>query len=71
MEEQRKHAILFGATLLCARKLIETVESDELNLRESWLRRQFADTRYSYERRNRRAQRAAVTRAMGKFALAR
>jgi hypothetical protein len=28
MEEQRKHAILFVATLLCARKLIETIESD-------------------------------------------
>jgi hypothetical protein len=32
MEEQRKHAILFAATLLCARKLIETMESDKPNL---------------------------------------
>jgi hypothetical protein len=29
--EQRKHAILFAATLLCARKLIETMESDKPN----------------------------------------
>ena len=28
MEEQRKHAILFAATLLCARKLIESIGSD-------------------------------------------
>lgn len=32
MEEQRKHAILFAATLLCGRKLIETIESDKPNL---------------------------------------
>ena len=29
MEEQRKHAILFATTPLCARKLIETIESDK------------------------------------------
>ncbi|HWY58823.1 MAG TPA: hypothetical protein VNZ03_30450 [Terriglobales bacterium] len=28
MTEERKYAILFAATLLCARKLIETTESD-------------------------------------------
>jgi len=27
MEEQRKHAILYAATLLCARKLMETSQS--------------------------------------------
>ncbi|MGA3176786.1 MAG: hypothetical protein ABSE19_05520 [Candidatus Acidiferrum sp.] len=32
MTEERKHAILFAATLLCARKLIETIESDKPNL---------------------------------------
>jgi hypothetical protein len=32
MEDQRKHAILFAATLLCARKLIETIESDRPNM---------------------------------------
>lgn len=32
MEEQRKHTILFAATLLCARKLVEWIESDKPNL---------------------------------------
>jgi hypothetical protein len=32
MTEERKHAILFAATLLCARKLIETIETDKPNL---------------------------------------
>jgi hypothetical protein len=36
MEEQRKHAILFAATLLCARKLIETIESDKPNLAKEY-----------------------------------
>jgi len=36
MEEQRKHAILFAATLLCARKLIETIESDKPNLAKQY-----------------------------------
>jgi hypothetical protein len=37
MEEQRKHAILFAATLLCARKLIESIESDKPNLAKQYL----------------------------------
>jgi hypothetical protein len=32
MEEQRKHAILFAATLPCARKLSESIESENPNL---------------------------------------
>jgi hypothetical protein len=32
MTEERKHAILFAATLLCARKLIETIDSDRPNM---------------------------------------
>jgi hypothetical protein len=36
MEEQRKHPILFAATLLCARKLIETIESDKPNLAKEY-----------------------------------
>ena len=32
MTKERKHAILFAATLLRARKLIETIESDKPNL---------------------------------------
>jgi len=36
MEEQRKYAILFAATLLCARKLIETIESDKPNMAKQY-----------------------------------
>jgi len=36
MEEQRKHAILFAATLLCARKLIETIDSDKPNMAKQY-----------------------------------
>ena len=36
MTEDRKHAILFAATLLCARKLIETMESDKPNFAEEY-----------------------------------
>ncbi len=36
MTEDRKHAILFAATLLCARKLIETRESDKPNFAEQY-----------------------------------
>ena len=32
MTEERKHAILFAATLLCARKMIETIDSDKPNM---------------------------------------
>lgn len=36
MEEQRKYAILSAATLLCARKLIESIESDKPNLAKQY-----------------------------------
>jgi hypothetical protein len=36
MTEGRKHAILFGATLFCARKLIETIESDRPNFAKQY-----------------------------------
>jgi len=36
MTEERKHAILFAATLLCARKLIETMESQRPNFAEQY-----------------------------------
>jgi hypothetical protein len=36
MEEHRKHTILFAATLLCARKLIESIESDKPNLAKQY-----------------------------------
>jgi hypothetical protein len=37
MTEERKHAILFAATLLCARKLIETMDSDKPNFAKQYL----------------------------------
>ena len=36
MTEERKHAILFAATLLCARKLIETIDSDKPNFAKEY-----------------------------------
>jgi hypothetical protein len=36
MEEDRKYAILFAATLLCARKLIETMDSDRPNFAKQY-----------------------------------
>ena len=36
MTEERKHAILIAATLLCARKMIETIESDKPNFAEEY-----------------------------------
>ena len=36
MNEERKYAILFATTLLCARKLIETIESDKPNMAEQF-----------------------------------
>ncbi len=36
MTEERKHAILFATTLLCARKFIETIESDKPNMAEQF-----------------------------------
>jgi hypothetical protein len=36
MEEHRKHAIHFAATLLCARKLIGTRQSDKPNLAKQY-----------------------------------
>jgi hypothetical protein len=36
MTKERKHAILFAATPLCARKLVETIESDKPNLAKQY-----------------------------------
>ncbi len=36
MTEERKHAILFAATLLSARRLIENIESDKPHLNEQY-----------------------------------
>ena len=36
MTEERKHAILFAVTLLCARKLIEAIDSDRPNMAKQY-----------------------------------
>jgi hypothetical protein len=36
MTEERKHAILFAATLLFARRLIENIESDKAKMNEQY-----------------------------------
>lgn len=36
MTEERKYAVLFATTLLCARKLIETMESDKPNFAKQY-----------------------------------
>jgi len=36
MTEERKHAILFAATLLCARKMIEIMDSDKPNFAKQY-----------------------------------
>lgn len=36
MTEERKHAVLFAATLLCARKMIETIDSDRPNMAKQY-----------------------------------
>jgi len=36
MTEERKHAILFAATLLCARRLIESIQSDKPDMSKQY-----------------------------------
>ena len=36
MTEERKYAILFAATLLCARKMIEIMDSDKPNFAKQY-----------------------------------
>ncbi len=36
MTEERKHAILFASTLLCACKVIETIDSDKPNMAKEY-----------------------------------
>ena len=55
MTEERKHAILFAATLLCARKLIETMESDKPNFAEEYfVDRAVQKAAFILERRDKR-----------------
>jgi hypothetical protein len=41
MDEQRKHALLFAATLLCARKLLPLMETDEPKPAQEFLTEHF------------------------------
>jgi hypothetical protein len=51
MTEERKHAILFAAPLLCARKMIETMESDKPNFAEQyWVDKAVEKTAFILER---------------------
>ena len=55
MEEQRKHAILFAATLFCARKLIETIESEKPNLaKQYFVDKAIQEAEFILERINKR-----------------
>jgi hypothetical protein len=36
MTEERKHAILFAATILSARRILETIDSDKPNMAEEF-----------------------------------
>lgn len=55
MTEERKRAILFATTLLCARKLIETIESDKPNLgKQYFIDRAIQKVEFVLERFDRR-----------------
>jgi hypothetical protein len=55
MTEERKHAILFAATLLSARKLIETIESDKPNMaKEYFVDRAIQEAAFVLERIDKR-----------------
>jgi hypothetical protein len=55
MTEERKHAILFAATLLCARKLIETMESDKPNMAKPyWVDKAIDEAAFVLERIDKR-----------------
>ena len=66
MEEQRKHAILFAATLLCARKMIETMESDKPNFAEQyWVDRSIDKAAFILERIDKKWPAEGVSRQRG------
>jgi hypothetical protein len=51
MTEERKHAILFAATLLCARKMIEVIESDKPNYsKQFWVDRAVEEAEFILDR---------------------
>jgi hypothetical protein len=55
MTDERKYAILFAATLLCARKLIDSMESDKPNMaKEYWTEKAIKEVGYILERIDKR-----------------
>jgi hypothetical protein len=55
MTEERKHAILFAATILSARKLIDCIESDKPNfVKEYFVDRAINEAMFVLERIDRR-----------------
>jgi len=51
MDEQRKHAILFAATLLTARKAIEWMEADKPNFaKQHWVDKAISEAAFILER---------------------
>jgi hypothetical protein len=51
MDEQRKHAILFAATLLSARKLLDWMEMDKLNFaKQFWVDKAIGEAAFILER---------------------
>ncbi len=55
MEGQRKHAILFAAMLLCARKSIDSMESDKSNLaKQHWMDKAINEAAFVLERIDKR-----------------
>jgi hypothetical protein len=55
MTEERKHAILFAAVILSARKLIDTIESDKPNFaKEYWVDKAISEAEFVLERIDKR-----------------
>jgi hypothetical protein len=55
MTEERKFAVLFAATLLSARKLIDCIESDKPNLaKEYWVDKAISEAAFVLERNDRK-----------------
>jgi hypothetical protein len=51
MTEERKHAILFAATLLCARKIIDSMDSDNPNMaKQYWVDKAVDEAAFILER---------------------
>jgi hypothetical protein len=55
MTEERKHAILFAATLLCARKIIISMDSDKPNMaKQFFIDRAIQEAEFILERIDKR-----------------